>query len=54
MFCADTAPTEEVSQEPTIATSAKDTGRWIKEQFLRHVRVDPASYPQRPHSEPPS
>ena len=55
MYCADTDSVEEVaSNDPAIATSAKDAGRWIKERFLRHVRVDSASYPQRPHSEPPA
>lgn len=55
VYCADTESTEEVaSSDPTIATTAKDTGVWIKERFLRHVRVDPESYPQRPHSKPSS
>lgn len=37
---------------PTLAQSAKETGVWLRERLFRHVRVDPAWYPQRAHSKP--
>ena len=58
LTCADTELPEEsaadASTTPSVSQATKDAGRWVTERFLRHVRVDPASYPQRPYVAPSS